>query len=363
MNVSSFIKIASGLPSDISILVKGDTGIGKSQIVRQIASMIKTNHSYLNYDGEGIPVLDWRLSIFSEGDIIGLPELVDGVTRFAPNDRFISACREPHLLFLDEGNRASTEVLQCAFQIVLDRELNGHKLHPETRIIMAINEGADFTVNEMDPALLRRFWVTELTPTSNDWLVWAAKNNIDRMIQSFIKKYPSHLMHEGLRSPGNVYPYPASWERLDHSLKHMNLSPTTFAGKNFPEEVFSICAGFIGSSTTAAFLDYVKNYIFKLNAEDVLIKYDEFEEDIKALTNDKKNDILDQIIVHLKDNDICVDQMKNLVKFLDQTSDEVVVDFSQNLMATKNIHNIKMITTGIKTRIINSARGIGKVNK
>ncbi len=357
MDIKTFVQVATSLPPDISILVKGDTGIGKSDITKYIASLIKTNHMYLDHNGPGLPVLDWRLSVFSEGDIIGLPELVDGVTRFAPNDRFMAACREPHLLFLDEGNRATTEVLQCAFQIVLDRELNGQKLHPETRIIMAINEGNDFTVNEMDPALLRRFWVTELVPTTNDWLDWASKNNIDPMIQKFIKKYPAHLMHEGERNLGSVYPYPASWARLDRSLKHANCKPEDFAGEELPDMMLHVSAGFIGMHTTAAFLDYVKNYVFKLSADDILNNFDSVEADVKAMTNDKKNEALDQVVLFLKDNDICATQIDNLTRFMSYVSDEVVVDFSQTLMATKRLHNIKMITTALKPRILKTVRG------
>jgi hypothetical protein len=360
MDIKTFVQVATSLPPDISILVKGDTGIGKSDITKHIASLIETKHMYLDHAGPGLPVLDWRLSVFSEGDIIGLPELVDGVTRFAPNDRFMAACREPHLLFLDEGNRATTEVLQCAFQIVLDRELNGQKLHPETRIIMAINEGNDFTVNEMDPALLRRFWVTELVPTTNDWLGWASKNNIDPMIQKFIKKYPAHLMHEGERNPGTVYPYPASWARLDKSLKHANCRPEDFAGSDLPDMMLHMSAGFIGMHTTAAFLDYVKNYVFKLSANDILNNFDDVEPDVKAMTNDKKNEALDQVVLFLKDNDICATQIENLNRFMSYVSDEVVVDFSQTLMATKNLHNIKMITTALKTRILTTVRGAGR---
>lgn len=358
MSIKTFVDTVSMLPPDISVLVKGDTGIGKSEITRQIAASIKTDHIFNDHDGPGLPVLDWRLSVFSEGDIIGLPELVDGVTRFAPNDRFMAACREPHLLFLDEGNRATTEVLQCAFQIVLDRELNGQKLHPETRIIMAINEGADFTVNELDPALLRRFWVAELIPTVNDWLDWAEKNKIDPMIQKFIKKYPSHLMHSGVRSPGTVYPYPASWARLDKTLKHANLRPQDLAGKTLTDGLLYIAAGFIGLPTSAAFLDFLKNYVFKLSADDILNNFNKIEEDVKAMTNDKKNESLDQVVLYLKENDLCVTQIDNLTNFLSYVSDEVVVDFTQTIMSTKNLHNIKMITKALKTRIVDSVRGI-----
>jgi len=359
MDIKTFVQVATSLPPDISILVKGDTGIGKSEITRRIASLIETNHMYVDHDGPGLPVLDWRLSVFSEGDIIGLPELVEGETTFAPNNRFMKACREPYLLFLDEGNRATIEVLQCAFQIVLDRELNGQKLHPETRIIMAINEGNDFTVNEMDPALLRRFWVTELVPTTADWLDWARNNNIDPMIQKFIKKYPAHLMHSGERNPGTVYPYPASWARLDKSLKHANCTPSYYAGQDVPDLMLHITTGFIGIHTAAAFLDFVKNYELKLSADDILNNFDEVENDVRKMTNDKKNEALDQVVLFLSNNDICVSQVPNLKRFMDYVSDEVVVDFIQDVMKTKNKHNILIAGKAFKSRVVENVRRAG----
>src|SRR5437867_2646181 len=79
------------------------------------------------------------------------------VTRFNPPEWYMQACERPMVLFLDELNRATNEVMQAAFQIVLDRQLNGWKLHPLTRVYAAINMGANYTVNEMDPALLDRF--------------------------------------------------------------------------------------------------------------------------------------------------------------------------------------------------------------
>ena len=134
MNIKTFVSVISQLPPHIAVLAKGPTGIGKSHIVKQIGDKLN------------MEVIDRRLSTMTEGDIIGLPELKDGTTRFAPVDWYLKACNEPVILFFDELNRATNELQQCAFQIVLDRELNGHKLHPETRIYTAINEGSEYQV-------------------------------------------------------------------------------------------------------------------------------------------------------------------------------------------------------------------------
>ena len=340
MNIKTFVNVISSLPANISVLAKGPTGIGKSHIVKQVGDRLN------------MEVIDRRLSQMTEGDIIGLPELTDGITRFAPVDWFIKACNEPMILFFDELNRATIEVQQCAFQIVLDRELNGHKLHPETRVYAAVNEGSEYQVTDMDPALLRRFFVAKLEPTSKDWLAWAEKNNIDNVIMSFIRKYPSHLRHEGQLEPGVVYPNPASWDRLCESLRYANIAPEDICGSAVPDLFFSMCSGFIGEATSAAFQDYVANYEMKFSAEDVLDKWSSKKDLICKLTNDKKNDLLNQIVNHTRDVEITVTQAKNACEFSESGTDEMIVNFMNSIMETKNIPNIRKVHKFISKKVV-----------
>ena len=90
---------------------------------------------------------------------------------------------------------------------------------------------------------------------------------------AFIKKYPTHLKHEGARQPGKVYPYPASWHRLDSSLRFASMEPEKFAGSKPPDLMFSMASGFVGEATAVAFVDFVKNHEHKFSAEDVLNDY------------------------------------------------------------------------------------------
>ena len=117
MEIKQLLTVLPILPASISVLLRGPHGIGKSALPRHVGRVL------------GLPVVDRRLSQMSEGDLVGLPELVNGVTRFAPPDWYKKACMEPTIVFLDELNRATPEVMQAAFQIVLDRELNGHRLN------------------------------------------------------------------------------------------------------------------------------------------------------------------------------------------------------------------------------------------
>ena len=122
MDIKTFNSIAPRLPAAIAVLMQGPTGVGKSHLVYAIGEELD------------LTVVDRRLSQMGEGDMVGLPELVDGTTRFCPPDWYADACANARILFLDELNRATPEVMQAAFQIVLDRELNGHKLHPDSLV-------------------------------------------------------------------------------------------------------------------------------------------------------------------------------------------------------------------------------------
>ena len=63
MDIKSFKKIASNLPPHIAILMRAQTGIGKSNVVSQIAGDIK------------LPLIDVRGSTMSEGDVGGYPDI------------------------------------------------------------------------------------------------------------------------------------------------------------------------------------------------------------------------------------------------------------------------------------------------
>jgi len=330
MDIKTFIQVVTVLPKDISVLAKGPTGIGKSHIFHQIGKNLN------------LPVIDRRLAQMTEGDIIGLPELVDGVTRFAPVDWFIRACKEPVVLFFDELNRATLEVQQCAFQIVLDRELNGHKLHPDTRVFAAVNEGSEYQVLDMDPALTRRFWSMEIEPTTEDWLNWAAnRTDIPKIAQVFIKKYPSHLRYAGQLEQGKVYPNPASWHRLVVSLTHANMDPDKCAGKSLPPLFYAMCTGFVGVEASVSFSDFIKNYIIKFYAEDVLNNWDKKKKDINKITNDKKNELIELIVTWTKSNAISLDQVKNACEFVKTCSDEMIVNFFNLIMETQELETIR----------------------
>ena len=255
MDIQTFQSVAHALPSEMAILMRGPTGIGKSFLAKAVA------------DEKGLPFLDVRLSTMSEGDVAGYPDLEamkeTGVMTFCMPSWFMRACQEPVVLCLDELNRALIGVQQSAFQLILDRQLGNDKngvpytLHPDTRIIACVNTGAEYTVEDMDPALLRRFWVVDIVPTVDDFILWAT-DNLHPATVDFIRNHPEHLRIDPSEvDSGTVCPNPASWHRLDTSLQHMGILKQESANSG---AFYSVAAGFVGTEAAIAFTDFVKNY-------------------------------------------------------------------------------------------------------
>lgn len=309
MNIGDILAEVPTMPGKISTLLRGDHGIGKSSLVRQIAKKLS------DVDGIEYPVIDRRLSILTQGDLVGLPKLEDGRTKYYPPDWYIMACERPCILFLDELNRAEHEVMQAAFQIVLDRELNGFRLHEQTRVFSAINTNSKYNVNRMDPALLDRFFVIDVNFTVQDWAKWARENNIHDIIVTFNELNAVWLQPSEDVDLDKVQPSPRSYEKVNDAI-HPLLTEGERTGKFDLDRIRRRTAGFIGIEATEAFLEHVKQ-TFVYTGEDLLNRYTEIRDKIKIDRVDMMV-IAAEKLVHYADTLDVVDdvQLKNLEKFI-----------------------------------------------
>lgn len=337
MSIKSFVLCAKALGANISILLRADHGVGKSQVVHQLAEHFK------------LPCIDRRLSQMSEGDMIGLPSTDGEVTRFNPPDWYKRACRQPCILFLDELNRATPEVMQAAFQVVLDRELNGHKLHPETRVFAAINSSANYTVNEVDPALLDRFWCVDLTPTVEDWLLWARDpeagklrgsplkdGNVCELVVDFIASNERWLDPSDKAEPGSVQSSRRTWERVSDTL-------VTNGIEEEPENplFYILCLGFMGTECSAAFHGYAKSVDFRVTGEEIVNKWsDKVLRKLKKMGQERQNVAIEKVADYVVGTDkspgltkLTKKQGTNLGKFMQQLPGELKISLWSRLTA------------------------------
>ena len=335
MDIRSFLQVSPHLPSDIAVLVRGETGIGKSHIIHQIGVYLQ------------LPVIDRRLSQMTEGDIIGLPSLQDNTTKFLPVDWIKQASQHPVLLFLDELNRASLEVQQAVFQLVLDREINGVKLHPKTRVFTAINSGVHYQVNQMDPALLRRFWTIDLEPTVQDWINWAEKTpEMDAMMVSFIQDNPHFLQFSSNERHGNnkIFPTPASWHRFSRSLQHLNCSLEKYKGGSIPDHVYHLGTGFVGMESTLALCDYIERFQIQIRVENILDNWLQDKERLSNLSNEVVVDLIEKLVKNATHKlTWSSQQAKNTCDFIRCYSSELQVSFFNKIMDCGNLNTVMVV--------------------
>ncbi len=360
MDIKTFNSIAPNLPAEIAILMRGPTGVGKSHVARGLAKALE------------LPYIDVRGSTMDESDM-GIPDMaksaeVGAYTKMVPT-WYLRACREPVVLMLDELNRSMPQVMQSFFQIVLDRELGNLadgealRLHPETRVVAAVNWGAEYDVNDMDPALLRRFFVADIDPTSEDWIEWAKTEGLDDVLVDFIRQNSAHWrVDPSAVEPGTVTPTPASWHRLDTSLTHMGWAPTSFAGKETPAGFYGTLLGFVGVEAAIAFKGFIKDYERQISAEDIVegkIHTNEFM-DLPAGT---KNSVIDKLADHCKNNEWDMSQAENVAAFGTNIGGENTVQLWNKISSSNNLPNIQKLhkLMGAEVvKIVQSSRNLAK---
>lgn len=329
-DAKTLVAVACALPPCRAILIRGDHGIGKSEIVRQVAEQL------------GLTFVDVRASTMSEGDVVGFPDLErvkeTGTATFALPSWFMRACKEPCALMFDELNRGLPGVMNSLFQPILDRELgNGPdgipvRLHPETKVFAAVNVGSGYTVSEIDPALLDRFWVTDFRPTVEDWLTWAKSKDVSPVIVDFIRGHPDHLRPLKETEPGKRTPTQRAWAHLDASLKYAGIDLEQIAG-SAPDLLYPISTGFVGDEAAIALREFVVSYETILKADDVLDRWVEVKDKAGKLTADKTLALIEKVCAASAQKRWTDNQVKNEFEFWMSLTGELKMTMQTKMMS------------------------------
>ena len=263
MDIKTTKLCLKNLPTTTSVLLKAKHGVGKSSAVKQVA------------EENGWGFYDVRLSQCEVGDIKGLPYREGGTMKFAKPEWFPTDPESEGILFFDEMNRATKDVLQAIFEICLDRRLDGVNLPDGWRVVAAINADDEYDVIELDPALSDRWFHIDFEPSAEEWLEWARENKIKSEIRQFISR------NENLLDPpvGNleinkVYPSRRSWAKLSGVMQSLSLP-------NGDEGLFiQVVKGFVGTETSIMFQRFISNEFSRIKPSEILDNYDELEDNL-----------------------------------------------------------------------------------
>lgn len=219
------------------VFIWGAPGIGKSSLVERFAADV------------GLPCVSLLGSQLAPEDLIGVPQILDGTSRFCPPRTIARA--EPYCLFLDELNACSHEIQKAFYSLIHDRRLGEYELPQGSVVIGAGNRAQDSAiVRPMSSALINRMIHVHLRVSHRDWLAWAQASNIHPLVVEYIQTRPDHLWTQPPKHE-DTFSSPRSWHMLSDALHEY--------GAEIPEPVIEVLAhGAISPDHATQFKAFLK---------------------------------------------------------------------------------------------------------
>jgi L-fucose mutarotase/ribose pyranase (RbsD/FucU family) len=249
--------LISTVGKDISVILKGEPGIGKSSVLKMLEEMHGNKYDYIYVD---CPVLD----------------LSDVVMRI-PNhetkslESYVSALfrldsPKPKIIMLDEFSKTN-KLLQTMFTRLLlehcvgDNDLK--KTHPESIIYGTGNHSSDGVGDSMLAHAGNRVMIVNVNkPRAVAWNLWASANGISRSLRAWVAMNPRCLAsvydggqddNEFILKPGKgmlSYVSNRSLAKVDTVIKNAN---------KFTSKVFKVAlAGTCGMAFANSFDGFFK---------------------------------------------------------------------------------------------------------
>lgn len=224
------------------VMLWGPPGVGKSQIIAQVARRFE------------VPLIDLRLSQMEASDLRGLPFRQGDEVHWATPAMLPHAVRHgpAGFLFLDEITSAPPSVSAAAYQLILDRALGDYQLPSGWAIVAAGNRQGDRGVTYAMPApLANRFTHYNVVPHLEDWIDWALDHAIDERLIAFLRFKPELLFDFDPARAEMAFPTPRTWEYAHRALQKFAALP------HLQLSALIACVGEAAGIECAAFLQHL----------------------------------------------------------------------------------------------------------
>ena len=226
------------------VMLWGPPGVGKSQIVAQVAAQ------------HAVALVDIRLSQMEPSDLRGIPFRQDERVEWAIPAMLPDAERhgEAGILFIDEITSAPPSVSAAAYQLILDRRLGEYHVPEHWAIVAAGNRQGDRGVTYNMPApLANRFSHYEISVNLDDWAAWAYRQSIDERIIAFLRFRPDLLFDFDPEYNPVAFPSPRTWEFAHRALQKFARQPGLLLGG------LEACVGKAAGAELFAFIQSIEH--------------------------------------------------------------------------------------------------------
>lgn len=247
-------------------LILGPVGIGKTSLARELSKLFDYPLVTINV-GENSDAVD----------VAGMPSVS------APNDDFegrrildwvhnrvvSSAINGPVLLFLDDVDKASDQILAALLAILGNRTVRSDVLHPGTLIMAAGNRvDDDKLATELSESLLTRVTPVVLEPDLRSFSEYGlSSGDIHPSVIGFLQYKPEYLHTAANRLAGSYrLATPRGWWEVSQQMKaHPNPSEIYAGLPNWQQIVSLKCGEGVGADFWAWF-----EIIQKIDAKDMM---------------------------------------------------------------------------------------------
>lgn len=207
---------------DIPFFFHGKPGIGKSEIVEQIA---KEN-------GMKLEIL--MLTQIDSQDLRGIqyPDPVSKRMVYYPPEFLPDNNSPPTILFLDELTGAEPRLQVSAYQLLLSRRIGNYFLPDNCYVCAAGNGPSDGAIAyEMGTALASRLLHIGVQAEPRSWIEWALANNIHNSIITLIQLKGDLLEQTDsqLDRGDLIGPNPRAWARVSKILNNVGVENRSLA--------------------------------------------------------------------------------------------------------------------------------------
>ncbi len=265
-SIHKIMDILWNMEKRITLCLVGDTGIGKSPIVRQWGDA-RGAHTYVLNFGH-VSQEEVSMAMFNEdGTEFGFvcPSWLRDLNKQAEEKK----CA---ILFLDEWNRSDKNLVNALFTLTDDRRIHDFHLHENVIVVAAMNpsEGM-YLVNEAekDPAVRKRLNFVFVTHDIVGWVQHARKNDYHPLVIDYVRAAAQHFYDVGARDAGKAFPCPANWEKVSGILKSAEASGVELTDSS----VRALVAGQIGRTTMTTFMEYVRDNNTLIQPNEILYEY------------------------------------------------------------------------------------------
>ena len=239
-----FELLIRAVPALENVLVKGAPGIGKTDIMTQVADHLKAKlivmHPVVSdpTDFKGMP---WVFEHEGRRIAVFLP--------FEDLEQLMSADTLT-ICFPDDLGQAPPAVQAAFMQLLLSRSINGHKISDHVAFVAATNRKADKAgvAGMLEPVKSRFATIVELRPDVDDWVSWALGNKVPTELIAFIR-YRPNLLHD----------FKATSDLTNSPCPRTVTAVGRLMGLNLPKDVeYAAFAGAAGEGWTTEFSAFLQ---------------------------------------------------------------------------------------------------------